>query len=399
MYPKTIVEILDRSLNKIAEVRALYPLNEQGMVLRYSKELSDYGEAMFRVATEDPLFTQYGDILEPHKYHVRIRRANGVVWQGAIVDNPRRTHEFIEVKAYQYLFYLNKIRVRRNSSTIDSINDNGKGLHYRLFTSGTLISNVQTVIQQAATDFSTNHILSDLAVGDLENPNYPSGFTQADGVTPLVGSWEFSEDNLTLAFDYHSVLYVLKAFGIYAQCDFQVNDDLTFDFKPYIGQRRWGVTFRYGTQGNIYDYDLPRLGSRMANDLIGIGSTLDGEILHVNKTDSESINEYGLMQESAAYTDVKDNNNLQTRVGEELRFIKRPEVSPVNVYLTEKAYPFEGMYDIGDVVTVEIKDSVIDYTAPKRIVGITVSLHNTGRELTTLQTNDPRQGQDGVGDS
>jgi hypothetical protein len=47
---RTSVEILNGSLQKVAEIRNLYPLNSRGMVLRYSKELSDFGDCHFRVA-------------------------------------------------------------------------------------------------------------------------------------------------------------------------------------------------------------------------------------------------------------------------------------------------------------------------------------------------------------
>jgi len=63
MNTRTTVEILNLSLEKIAEVRNLYPINKREDVLRYSKELSDYGTATFRVSTKDPLFDAVGDIL------------------------------------------------------------------------------------------------------------------------------------------------------------------------------------------------------------------------------------------------------------------------------------------------------------------------------------------------
>jgi hypothetical protein len=386
---RTTVEILNKDLDKIAEVRALYPLTQSGMVLRYSTELSDYGFCEFRIANEDPIFDTFGDIIEPHKYHVRIRRGNKTVWQGAIVDNPERSSRYFAVRAHEYDFYLGKVLVKRTRKVgYGQTEPSGAiGLHYRVFSSGTMASAITNVITEVKTALGTGHVLNGLTLGTVENPPFPKNFTRADG-TKLTGNWTFSDD-VVLEFDYHSVLYVIKAFGIYSASDFTISNDLVFDFKKFIGKKNLSTTFEYGNRGNITDYNLPRYGSRMANDIWGIAADPKGIILHSNKRDEASINTYGLMQEPKAYGDVKGKNPLSARLSEEIGFLRTPEESPINLVLNEKAYP-EGQYDIGDLVTVKIKDRTLDFKASRRIVGITVSLHNTGRELTSIQTNRPR---------
>lgn len=390
MPPKITVEILDRDLEKIAEVRALYPITESGMVLRYSKELSDYGTCTFRVATEDPLLTQYGDILIPHKYHIRIREGQAIVWQGAIIDNPRRTKNFVEILGAQYIFYLNKKRIRRDAEVVAG---DGKN-NYRLFKTGTMASAVSTIVTQAATDYGSQHLLGGMTVGTIDNPNYPSNFTNAVGA-PLTGPWSFS-DFIQLQFDYHSVYYVLKAFGVYGRTDFEITNSLVFNFKTFIGtDHRYDTTFKYGIQGNIVDYDLPRLGKRMTNDLMGIAADNKGVVLHASQRDEASIIEFGLMEDTSAFADVKSTNFLQSRLKEEIRLVSRPENAAVNIVVDEKSTVY-GAYDIGDIVTVEVKDHVIDFKQARRIVGITTNIHNTGRKLCTIQTNTPIDNQFGA---
>src|SRR6266567_4720697 len=161
---KTVVELLDSSLGKIAEVRALEPLDKNGYILRYSKELSDYGYASFRINNYDPIFTTLGDVVLPHRYHVRIRRGGTTVWQGAIIDNPIRNNTFIEVKAAEYEYYLDHVLVNRTSAVgygevapaVDI------GLHYRIFSSGTMASAVSTVISEAAAKLGSQHLMSGL---------------------------------------------------------------------------------------------------------------------------------------------------------------------------------------------------------------------------------------------
>lgn len=385
---KTYVEILNQSLAKVAELRNLYPINEQGMVLRYSDELSDYGTCLFRIATKDPVLTQYGDILIPHKYHIRIMRGKTKVWQGAITDNTERNKNYIEVRGSQYEFYLDKMLVRRDTTApadADTSTDSWK--NYRTFSTGTMASAVQTIIQNAATDFGSEHILGAMTVGDIENPDYPDGFTDSGGLA-LTGAWNFT-DFITLRFDYHSVQYVFSAFGMYTNADYEIDGNLAVNFKKFLGNKQSGITFEYGTFGNIVDYNLPRLGGRMVNSLWGIGADEDGTILHANTRDESSIQEYGLLQGADAFADVKTQNELKKRMSESLQYTKTPEDSPVNVLLNEKSYPL-GQFGIGDIVTIKVTDHNIDFNKPRRVVGITVNLHSTGREMITVQTNKVR---------
>lgn len=377
---KTVVEILDNGLDKIAEVRNLYPINEKGDILRYSKELSDYGECTLRISTKDPLIAT--DIIKPHANHIRVKRGSETAWQGVIVDNPQRTRNYIEVRAVQYIWYLSKILIRRDTEAVP-----GDGLNsFRVFKTGTMASNVTTLINNAVSDFGSNHLISGLTVGTVESPDFPDTFAP-----DYTGAWTFS-DTMQLQFDYHPVLYVLQSFGIYSNADFEITDDLTFNFKKVIGTRRYDYALEYGTRGNIVDYNLPRLGGRMANELVGIAATDDGVILHAAQRDSSSVKEYGLLQEAVAYSDVKNSNILKKRLAEQLRFYKDPESSPMNLILNENAYPI-GQYGVGDVLLVKIKDHAIDYRDWRRIVGITITVHNTGRETVVIQTNKPREEQ------
>lgn len=389
MAAKTTVEILDSTLGKIAQVKSLYPLNNRGMVLRYSKELSDYGFCTFRISTQDPLFTTYGDIIVPHRYHVRIKRGQATVWQGAIVDNLQRTKNFVEVKAAEYEFYLNKVLIKRTSAvgygevapTADI------GLHYRVFSSGTMATAATNIVNEAKSALGSSHLMSGLTIGTVENPDFPNNYSTAAGKA-LTGAWTFNSD-VVLQFDYQSVLYALKAFGVYAQADFQLTPSLVFNFEKFLGNKQPNLSFEYSQRGNIVDYNAPRLGSSMINDYFGIATAPDGTVLHSEKTNETSKRTYGLMQGAIAFADVKDQNALAGRLEEDLFLVKDPADSPLNLILNENGYPL-GQYDIGDLVNVKIVDGAINFSSVKRVVGITVNLHNTGRELITLQTNNPR---------
>lgn len=382
------IEILNRDLDRVAIIRNPYPINEKGDILRFNNELSYFGQCTFRVGTEDINLEQYGDIFVPHKYNVRVRRKGAIVWRGAITDNSSRNKNFIEVVAHEYLFYLDKKLVKRDTTKqAGFVGDDFK--NYRYFSTGTMASAVQSVVNSAIDTFSSDHVLSGMTIDTIENPDYPPNFAKPDGAK-LSGSWNFSVDNnIIMQFDYHTVLHVIRSFGNVSNADFVVDEDLKFNFKPFIGARR-DIGFLYATHGNILDYDVPRYGRRMVNSYIGLATDSKNQLLHIHQKDTTSINEYGTMESATAYDDVINKNILGARLKEDLRYLATPDTAPINITIDDKTYPL-GTFEVGDIVNVKIKDGLIDYNGPRRIVGLTTYVHNTGKELVTVRTNKPRE--------
>lgn len=392
-----VVEILDNKLQPITRIKGFYPLANDKHYLEYSQKLSDVGVARFRVSTKDPIFSPVGgtgDIFQPWFNHVRITRQGIIVWQGVIVRNPHQTKLYVEVEARTYLYWLNKVLVNHDTSVTA-----GDGLdNYRTFKTGTMGQAVTQIIQEARQKFPAGHPMATIQVGAIENPSFPANYVKADGVTQLTGPWTFSSD-LTLQFDYKSILYVLTSLGIYGQCDFELvptfdaqnNMTLTFNFKVFLGNKQPNVMFEYGTYGTIADYDIPRDGVRMANDITGIAVDPDGKVLHANAPDIASVNKYGDLQDVAAYGDVKSINALKSRLVETQRIVSVPTAA-INVDLNDKAYPL-GMYGIGDIVTIKIRDHFIAINEVRRVVAFKVVSFVTGEEQISLSTNVPRSTQ------
>lgn len=391
------IEILDTSLNLIAQIKNPQPLDKSGTLLMYSKELSEFGQCRFRVSAFDPILTQYGDILKPHQYHVRIRRNGATVWQGAIIENPRRTNQFIEVIAAEYEFYLSKILVNRSSNDPSTGTANGI---FRIFNSGTMSAAITAIMNETITTLkqSTNSasILSGMTLGTIENPNYAPNMTDNLGAS-LTGAWNFTA-NLQLTYDFQTILYILKNFGIYSYSDFYIDNNLVFNFKKFVGNNlHYDVNFTFSKHNsNIIDYSLPRSGKRMVNDIIGIATDSNGVILHKEHTDQSSVTTFGVMQGVAAYSDIKDAGILDARVTAELPLVSSPSENSITVVLNETAaYPL-GLWDIGDLVTVSITNNAVAFNNIMRIVGVSVSVNSTGREITTVQLNIPQSWQYGV---
>ena len=272
------IQILDSSLNFIATILTPYPLDKGGDILQYSKELDTYGQAKFRISSYDTLFAQYGNIFTPHVNHVRIVRNNQTVWQGAIIENTKRTKDYWEIIAIEYLWYLDKILVNRSSNdpatgTADNI--------YRIFNSGTMAAAVTAIINETITTFQSHgaHAMANMTLGTVTNPNYPPNITNAEP-TPaaLTGQWYFGDGTTAplLQFDFHTILYILKSFGVYSYSDFWIDNSLVFNFTPFRGNNaHFDVNFTFGQQGNIVDYNVPLLGQRMVNDLVGVATDIN----------------------------------------------------------------------------------------------------------------------------
>lgn len=384
-----VIEIMDTSLNVLAQVKNPVPLDKQGTILRYSKELSDFGQCTFRISAFDTFWAQNGDIVLPHQNHVRIVRNGVTVWQGAIIANPKRNKQFIEVVAAEYEWYLGRILVNRTSN--DPATGQADGI-YRIFNSGGMDTAVTAFMNETIANIkgaNSAHILAGMTLGTIENPNFPPNMTDATGAA-LTGAWAFST-NLQLTYDFTDVLSILKAFGIYSYADFYIDSNLVFNFKKFVGNdRHYDVNFVFTKKNsNIIDYNLPRLGQRMANSLYGIATNTSGQVLNSPQTDQASITKYGLMQGVAAYADIKDQGILNARTQAELPLVSTPDETNAIVVLNETAaYPL-GQWDIGDIVNISVSNNGIVFDEIRRVVGVTVAVNATGREFTTVQSNIP----------
>lgn len=365
------------AITYVATLRNLAALDNQGHFLEYSDRLSNWGTAKFRIGTKDPILVSEGDITVPFRYHVRIRKGQATIWQGVIVNNPKRTKQFIEVEARGYLYLLSRYFI--NHDTTGDVN-------YRTFNSGTMASTVTSLIAEAASGTS---VLTGLTAGTIDSPNFPAGYTDTTGAA-LSGPWTWNT-NFLIKVDYRDLSYVLQSFGAYAQCDYQIDNNLVFNFRTYLGNRIPQIRFNYGLFGNIEDYDVGRNGDSMANNLIGIAADNNANLLHAAAVDTASIARYGKISSVAAYGDIKDPNILQTRLNEELVQASSPD-NDIRILLNERAFPL-GQWGIGDTVTIDIQDHVISLSQPMRIVGYDIKVHLTGKELIKVILNNPRVNQ------
>ena len=394
------IQILDNTLKHIATIINPLELDKSGTIIEYSKELDSFGQCKFRVSAFDQVLAQYGDILVPHQYHIRILRNGALVWSGAIINNNKRSTQYIEVIGAEYEFYLSKILINRSSN--DPATGTANGI-YRIFSSGTMATAVTNLINESIVtwNISTNKTspLSGMTVGTIQNPNYPPNMTDDYGKA-LTGAWTFvpvtTTGGIQLTFDFNTVLFAIQQMGIYSYSDFYIDNNLVFNFVNIHGKNvSKNVNFTFNksastsAQSNIVDYNLPRFGSRMVNSIYGIATDTNGVILNSPQSDQTSISKYGLMQGVAAYTNINDQGILNARTIAELPLVSSPDTNNAIVVLNETtAYPL-GQWDIGDFVTINIQNTGVNFNKVMRVVGVSVSVNSTGRETTSVQTNVP----------
>jgi hypothetical protein len=352
--------IYDRAGTKLAYVKNLVPL-DSGKVLTFSDYLSSYGELRFRIQTKDPIAEK--NILNPYQNEIKLYRDNKEVWAGVIVNCPHRNSRFIEVEAYTYAWLFKKVQVEHSSATP----------YYREFNSGTIASNITTIFNEGKNRSSSP--ISDLTIGTIENPNYPWENT----------SWTFTI-NIMVRYEWADMFQVINSLADMSNADWYVTKDKVFNFVVQAGRDRNDVSLRFGRGGNVEDYDSPLDGTNMVNDLYASSLDKDGSnIIHSNKSDTSTYSDYGRLFGSMIFSDHLSQEMLENRTKILLNLNKKPNTE-ISLQLNDKALPF-GVYELGDLVNVEIKDGPINEFQKRRVIGWKVELLNNGVEQVSIITN------------
>jgi hypothetical protein len=349
---------------KIAHVKNLVPIKGT-TCLEFEDYLSNYGSLKFRIQTKDPLLATT-NIVEPHKYLIRLERDNATVFEGPIVNNPKRNHQFIEVEAKTYAWYLTKVQVNHTATTPD----------FRQFNAGTMATAVDTLFDEGVA--LANSPIHDFTVGTITNPDYPWAKETA---------WTFTT-NLFMEFQHQDLFSVISSMANASNADFTVSDDKVFDFKPSIGTTRNDVTITFGRGGNCDDYDSPLDGEGMFNEIVCASfNSTGGSIIRSNvMSDTSLYTDYHRLWAGFMFDESLSPDTLNERA-KRLLLLNKIANAQVDLVLNEKAMPM-GTYNLGDYIRVNINDGPISFNKERRIIGWKVSVMSNGVERTTLVTSE-----------
>lgn len=139
-----------------------------------------------------------------------------------------------------------------------------------------------------------------------------------------------------------------------------------------------------GQGGQIQDFEANDDGSRLATQVIGVGSGAPAITTVSNNTGM--VAGYPLMQQLFSDSSITDPVVLQARTDDAAALAQVAEVPPTLLILAD-GYPQLGAYSVGDYVTTQIGISAnypYGFSEKWRITGIQINPPVSGTELVTL---------------
>lgn len=232
---------------------------------------------------------------------------------------------------------------------------------------------------------------------------YTEGVTQGKtGLTYNTATTTYRTKKIYEAYELKSVYQAIKDLSA-SFFDFKIaplvsNGNLINRF--YIGQRNGTLGVEYTTSdllasvfqfpGNVIEYKFPEDASSAANKLYGIGYGSNTTQLKAVFADATRFADgFTLLEDTASYTDVADQELLDDLTKGQLKAISYPPTT-IEVVVAPYVDPIYPSYNIGDQVRLDIKDDYFPNgvsfgaTDPLRIVAITVAPGENGPSRVTL---------------
>lgn len=350
------VEILDQSGNVQSVVKNLVSFTKDKQALKFNDYLSSYGTCNFRVKTLDPGFST--DYLEPYKYFIRIKRFKKTVWYGVITDAPSRTHEFVDIQARTLAFLFTKCEISPSDFTVLT----------RVFKTGTMGAAITTIFNEAKNRSSSP--VASFTIGTIENP-YKLNTTT---------TYTFNDTDY-LEMPYMSTMDFLSIVSDITNTDWEVTSGGVFNYRRKMGRFR-DISFKWGKYGNMRDYNIPISGSNKTNLLIGLAVNTAGKLIRHEATNAASIDTYKRLWGFKVFENANTQSILNALTKEELR-VRGTGVELKRYSVNEEALSLE----LGDEFVVDIQDNIISERETRRLVGLEVSVSDTGFEKFELITN------------
>ena len=169
----------------------------------------------------------------------------------------------------------------------------------------------------------------------------------------------------------------------------------------YIGQNNGALGVTYSTTsllasvfqfpGNVIEYKFPEDATSAANKLYGLGYGANNKKVVAVAIDSTKFTDgFTLLEDTASYTDVADNQLLKDLTLGQLKATSYPPTT-IEIVVAPYVDPIYPSYNIGDQVRLDIKDdyfpSGLNFGAsndPLRIVAISVAPGENGPARVTL---------------
>lgn len=166
--------------------------------------------------------------------------------------------------------------------------------------------------------------------------------------------------------------------------DMDFTYDKIFNIYEYMGSDLPGVLFEY--PGNIRTIRAPYDATRIANDVVVIGSGTGSSASLGTATDTESQSIYGLRQKIMTMSNQDDSLGNLTEVANTYKAAWSKPFEITELEINGNAAPFVGSYDIGDRIRVSIRSYkwFDGYDGMSRIEKYSVDIDDDDNEAVTV---------------
>ena len=366
------VFLCDKEFNKLAVL--------QYQNLQYSRMINGTGQAYFEMQIQNPVFNKLGFDFIENTYNIQIERSGIVVFRGELdevgpSDTSQKANDALGVMDRIGIYASHKIDQFRNII----VTPNADSEQYvRTFTDVSIGTAVQTVVQEAIS--RTNSPLSDITIGDIENPLDSTG-----------SELKLTVDQQFIATDTLTFIDVCSVIG---NCDYWLDEENKFHFVKCKGTNQPNAIFRlhFGETGNNLSSLKVETSKRdIANKVLIIGAG-EGVIKKLGEdADTSHQAKYGLKERVVAARTLDTEITASQYAKTKLLELKSPD--KLVVFTPSQSHePLQG-FSLGDVVTVDIKWFIYNFTKKLRVLGLTCYVDQNSAESYAYQLTTPRESQ------
>lgn len=211
--------------------------------------------------------------------------------------------------------------------------------------------------------------------GTIENP-YTTGTTSEKTIKRVT----FNEDFFSLVAEMQQLSASDSPSGAWEQNSvFEVTQSETaptFNFWRNKGSNQADVVFELGSE--IVDYYIPKDYRFINNDLIGYSIISGPSIITKTSSDATSISKFYRRELSPVFGALTKQEELDAKVANFMKENKDPK-RDIRIAFAAGLTPFDG-YSMGDNVQIKIKRGRFDIKEYMRVVGMEVTVDNSGAE-------------------
>lgn len=366
------VFLCDKSWNKLATL--------QYQNLQYSRLINGTGQAYFEMQIQNPVFDKLGFDFIENTYNIQIERSGIIVFRGELdevgpADTGQKANDALGVMDRIGIYASHKIDQFRN---IIITPDAGSEQYVRTFTNISIGTAVQTIVQEAIA--RTNSPLSDVTIGDIENPLDSTG-----------AELKFTADQQFIATDTLTFIDVCSVIG---NCDYWLDETNKFHFVKCKGVVQPNAIFRlhFGEPGNnLSSLKIETSKRDIANKILVIGAG-EGIVKKLGEdADTSHQTKYGLKERVVAARTLDTTATAGQYAKTKLTELKSP--NKLVVFTPSQSHePLQG-FSLGDVISVDIKWFIYNFTKQLRVLGVTCYVDQQTAESYAYQLTTPRESQ------